>query len=802
MSVREWRSCEFYEMSLLSNFCKIDISSTIVAHCTFGNVYVFCEVSGIIHVCFRNSWIVNFRYRCSNVRYSALTNDGDLLVLVSQDDSSYRIRVDVLNIASVIKGEGVHCIASAEIDTFGIITTLRTCVLNERVLCITIGLDNGDILFHQSVINSYMSLNFCVISNGKSRIIGTEFQQKLDVLYLFVCSEESVVLYTVKDNSFINKEQILESSGTNISCCSILHDTETSFFLVGREDALYCFTIDGRGPCYAISGKKKLIACLKQNIVILMETEEKRESYIIIIDIYNKSIVFQKRIGFLNNKMLVTNDVCCYILKDNVIYITQERSIHSKLQILMNSNLYGLGLNILGKSRSKLESSLYLCFGDYLIYKGDFISAMAKYKKSAELIDIYLIIKRLLDSKYINHLAHYINYLEDKASVTEKDLLLNCNKRIYLSFKSNKPQNQIRYENTLSQTSLSIFNSSNVLQLKNLNDSDLYDRIVNNSPKTISMYWEQFFMVLKTVKNPSLYISLVLCSQENCNEFLEYLFSSPNEHMKVLEILLELQLIEWHQGEKNTTKILNYLENYSTGYSDQLFISFINYSFWPGIIFLHDNYKILQMRLKYFIKCCDLDIPEELNKTSYNMNQNLTLQAIEIMKSSSQIATDLSDRITKQVLQQRSLSRLEVAQGISIRNTFKMAQIKQLFNEKNPQSVIKCNNVIKDMNTCLQSYQAYLSSFTLCPIEFRKNICIICKCKLSLPSIYFLCQHAFHVECVEQSLKENICPLCVTKETIPKSTSTQVSDQIKWNTPQTLKIISMLISRNFLTETS
>lgn len=51
-------------------------------------------------------------------------------------------------------------------------------------------------------------------------------------------------------------------------------------FVIGRSDAIYCYTMDGKGPCYAVEGEKVLIQWSKMYLVIVSKDEAKASSNI------------------------------------------------------------------------------------------------------------------------------------------------------------------------------------------------------------------------------------------------------------------------------------------------------------------------------------------------------------------------------------------------------------------------------------------------------------------------------------------------------------------------------------------
>ena len=47
--------------------------------------------------------------------------------------------------------------------------------------------------------------------------------------------------------------------------CSVLAESmQDSHFMIGRDDAIYCYTPDGRGPCYAAGGQKNHVRVVQK----------------------------------------------------------------------------------------------------------------------------------------------------------------------------------------------------------------------------------------------------------------------------------------------------------------------------------------------------------------------------------------------------------------------------------------------------------------------------------------------------------------------------------------------------------
>lgn len=131
-------------------------------------------------------------------------------------------------------------------------------------------------------------------------------------------------------------------------------------FVVGRNDAVYCYTSDGKGPCYAVEGEKVLIQWSKTYLVIVSKEEAKTvnnfrpssaaetnassENHVItILDIQNKLIVFSTSMKPIL-AILVEWGSFYIVTKDHKIHHLGEKDVQSKLALLFKKNLYDVAI--------------------------------------------------------------------------------------------------------------------------------------------------------------------------------------------------------------------------------------------------------------------------------------------------------------------------------------------------------------------------------------------------------------------------------------------------------------------------
>lgn len=153
-----------------------------------------------------------------------------------------------------------------------------------------IGFDRGSISLYRGDISRDRSKNVKTLSGGISAITGIQFKQCGKFVQMFVCSDSGVLVYNLQHK---DKEPkiILDKTCEPTRCCALQKSSVGSeaHFMVGRDDvnmrllrfesdikinficskAVYCYTIDGRGPCYALEGQKSIIQWFRSHLLTI-----------------------------------------------------------------------------------------------------------------------------------------------------------------------------------------------------------------------------------------------------------------------------------------------------------------------------------------------------------------------------------------------------------------------------------------------------------------------------------------------------------------------------------------------------
>ncbi|XP_013140949.1 PREDICTED: vacuolar protein sorting-associated protein 11 homolog [Papilio polytes] len=266
--------------------------------------------------------------------------------------------------------------------------------------------------------------------SGTSPITGLAFK---GADKLFVVSRSATLVYRLCEERCVT----LDAMGA-APHCSVL--AERQCFTVAATDAIYCYTAEVRGPCYALAGEKVLINWFRNYLIIVTNEIQTKNTpstsatankshHLTVLDIQNKFIVFSKT--FDGIEAVLTEWGSFYILTKNkeMIYL-EEKDLQSKLSLLFKKNLYDVAIRIASSQHYDVEGlmEIYKQYGDHLYSKGDLKSAIEQYVKTIGWLETSYVIRKYLESRHLESLVQYLEELHKKGFATEDHttLLLTC----------------------------------------------------------------------------------------------------------------------------------------------------------------------------------------------------------------------------------------------------------------------------------------------------------------------------------------------------------------------------------------
>lgn len=446
----EWRRFNFFELNKDVDSGRIaeTLKDAKVSVATSGHGHlVFGDTEGNIHLVSRLFQVTTFRAYELNVQLAEQLRNIALLVTVGEDEPGINPVVKVWNLDKLDKQGHPMCVRISRAIPHNKPTPATALSVYDSLNLMAVGFSDGSILLYRGDVTRERTNKQKVLKDGNSSITGLAFRTTAKLTYLFVATMNNVYLYniTMKD-----KEQKihLDGMGCRRHCSVLAESVQDSHFMIGRNDAVYCYTPDGRGPCYAVEGQKIMLQWFRSYLVIVAKDtktvtrattavsatstngEGDLEKHLVtVLDIQNKFIVFCAPMPEV--LAVLTEWGSFYVLGGNKkLYHLQEKDLQSKLALLFKKNLYDVSIRIAKSQHYDSEGliDIFRQYGDHLYTKGDHSAAIEQYIKTIGKLEPSYVIRKFLDSQHIDKLTMYLQALHKQGLATEDHttLLLNC----------------------------------------------------------------------------------------------------------------------------------------------------------------------------------------------------------------------------------------------------------------------------------------------------------------------------------------------------------------------------------------
>lgn len=95
------------------------------------------------------------------------------------------------------------------------------------------------------------------VHESEEPITGLEFREESKLTTLYVSTTSRILKLVISGKGQGQPAKNVEDAGCGAGCMTV--DKRNGDIVVVREDAIYYYGVDGRGPCYAYDGPKSLV---------------------------------------------------------------------------------------------------------------------------------------------------------------------------------------------------------------------------------------------------------------------------------------------------------------------------------------------------------------------------------------------------------------------------------------------------------------------------------------------------------------------------------------------------------------
>ncbi|XP_066597141.1 vacuolar protein sorting-associated protein 11 homolog [Prorops nasuta] len=452
MAHLEWRRFNFFDLKKEVDGGKISqaLANAQVTAATSGNGnLVFGDNTGAIHLVNRTYDVTTFRAYEITLTLAQQVQHSTYLFTIGEDEPGCNPTIKVWNLAKPDKHGNPTCIRiSRAIPSYKAVPATALCVHSSLAL-MAVGFGDGSILLYRGDLTRERK-NKIKVLDANVPITGLALKTTSKQQYLFVSTPEIVILYniTVKDKEF---KTILDDKGCGKNCSVLTESMQESHYMIGCDKAIYCYTLDGKGPCYAVEGQKIMLEWFRSYLVIVAKEAANvpratttisakpntiepippgvDKHVITVLDIQNKFIVFTA--SMISVQTVLSEWGGFFILSgDGKLYHLDEKDLQSKLALLFKKNFYDVSIRIAKNQQYDAEGliDIFRQYADHLYAKGDYNGAIEQYIKTIGKLEPSYVIRKFLDSQQIDNLTTYLQALHKAGQATEDHttLLLNC----------------------------------------------------------------------------------------------------------------------------------------------------------------------------------------------------------------------------------------------------------------------------------------------------------------------------------------------------------------------------------------
>ncbi|ETN42149.1 uncharacterized protein HMPREF1541_04090 [Cyphellophora europaea CBS 101466] len=381
------------------------------------------------------------------VRHLRQVPDTAFLVTISEDLSSDpSLKVWALDKTDKRTG-APRCLCSVAVQNGKRLFPVTAFVVLNDLTQVAVGFANGSVTVIRGDLIHDRGTKQRTVFESEDPITALEVRQgTLKVLYIATTGRLSSIVISGKGQG--QAVRTVDNRGCSVGCMT--QDPETDDIVVAREDAVYYYGPNGRGPSYAFDGPKTRVLMYNDyvglicppRVASLSKSKTFRQlggdevddlfttSSFTILDTDLKFIAHTESLPSQIKYAFVEWGELFLLTTDGKLLRYQEKSLAEKLEILYQRNLYIYAINLAQKSGAdKLQQNIiFRKYGDFLYQKGDYDTAMQQYLRAIDNTEPSQVIRKFLDTQRIHNLVDYLEELHehDKATADHTTLLLNC----------------------------------------------------------------------------------------------------------------------------------------------------------------------------------------------------------------------------------------------------------------------------------------------------------------------------------------------------------------------------------------
>ncbi|KAI0536191.1 vacuolar protein sorting protein-like protein [Xylaria digitata] len=454
MALLLWKAFDFFEVSQVtlgddetrSVFENNEISSV----CSGSESLFIGSDNGYVRI-IGPSWKVvrSFQaHETGRITHMRQIEGTSLLVTVSEDLSNEPV-LKVWALDKPVKKTGLPtCLSTISINNGRKQYPISAFTALDDLSQLAVGFANGAVTVIRGDLIHDRGTKQRVVYESEEPITGVEFVSDPKLTTLFLATTSKLLKLVISGRGHGQPPRTVEDSGCAAGCMTV--NKKTDDIIVAREDAVYYYTVDGRGLCFANDGATTLVSTFEDYVALVSPPSSKNgtsdnlkrrfggASTESLFNAATLTMVDPQLQIVAHSETLISPVKALFQIWGDLFILTQdgkinryhEKPLQQRLELLYQRNLFPLALSLAQKCGMGIQQQnvIYRRYGDHLYQKGDYDNAMAQYIKAIDNTEPSQVIRKFLDTQRIHNLIEYLEELHEhhKATADHTTLLLNC----------------------------------------------------------------------------------------------------------------------------------------------------------------------------------------------------------------------------------------------------------------------------------------------------------------------------------------------------------------------------------------
>ncbi|KAM5357397.1 hypothetical protein ACJZ2D_016307 [Fusarium nematophilum] len=452
-----WKSFDFFDVAQINlpdeETRQLFEGNEISSVCAGSDSFFIGSYDGYVSI-IGKAWKVIRRfqaYEAGSITHMRQVEGTSLLLTVAEDMSSEPV-LKVWALDKLVKKTNMPtCLSTVTISNNRRQFPISAFTATDDLTQIAVGFTNGAVTVIRGELVHDLGTKQRIVFESEEPVTGVQLatDTKLKLTTLFVSTTSRILKLGLSRKGQGLPPKTVEDTGCALGCMT--RDPGSDDVVVARDDAIYTYTLEGRGPPRAYESPKSQIAIYHEYVAIGCppsgsvgkdsEAMRRRFGSSTTNSLFNASsfVLLDMDLRVIGHNETIISPVRFFvdiwgdfytITQDGKIYRYHEKNLQQRLEMLYQRNMFPLAIELAQKSGMDAEqqSLIYRKFGDHLYQKADYDGAMVQYIRAIDTTEPSQVIRKFLDTQRIHNLIQYLEQLHEhrKATADHTTLLLNC----------------------------------------------------------------------------------------------------------------------------------------------------------------------------------------------------------------------------------------------------------------------------------------------------------------------------------------------------------------------------------------